>query len=110
MKKYVTISEDQQCEIHVYYYLGGMNYFTYKQEPRGIYVSIQPCKVTDRGGYNIIEYCPMNGAKFLLEELKRANAKKLAQWEECVAMYAEQLAKAYMENDRAEVRQLLCAM
>ena len=110
MKKYVTISEDQQCEIQVYYHLGGMNYFTYKQEPRGIYVSIQPCKFIERGGYTMVECCPMNGCKFLLEELKRANAKKLAQWEECVAMYAEQLAKAYIENDRAEVRQLRCAL
>lgn len=46
MKKYVTIKnpsrDHNKLKIELYYHLGGMNYFTYKTEERGYYISVTP--------------------------------------------------------------------
>lgn len=44
MKKYLSVQgNDVNClKIEVYYHLGGINYFTYKDEQRGYYLSISP--------------------------------------------------------------------
>lgn len=36
-------------EVSIYYSKGGMNYFTYRNEPRGYYFSIQPYLDSDLG-------------------------------------------------------------
>ena len=113
MKKYVTIDEQKgkQLEISVYYSLGGYNNFYGKQERRGIYVSLQPCFVTKHpGGYVSVQCVPMDGRKMLLQELKRANAKKLQVWEEAVSAIVEKIGEAYKNHNFNEVVALLTSI
>lgn len=65
-------------EIEVYYSLGGMNYFTGRNEPRGYYLSVTPAKRSEHS----ISYTSFTGTKILLKEVKRQSAKAEAEAEE----------------------------
>jgi len=56
----------------VYYSIGGMNYFTYKQEQRGYYISISP--VTRERGME--SYTAFSGSKACCLPAKRQSAKQ----------------------------------
>ena len=60
-------------DVEVYYSLGGMNYFTYREEPRGYWVSIQPINVD---GY-CTSFTAFSGIKCFLKEAKRFSQKVL---------------------------------
>lgn len=87
-RKYETYG-DQELEISLYYDLGGMNYFTYKEEPRGYYLSISPVEVerTEDGRIQSVTSIFGQGYKKLLVEVKRKSKKKeeeaLKMLEEC---------------------------
>ena len=69
-----------KCEL--YYSLGGMNYFTYKEERRGYYVSVSP--VEKRGCME--SYTAFTGVKTLVKPCNRksgkAEAEALTKYEE----------------------------
>lgn len=86
-KQYITIGE-QTYEEDVYYSLGGMNCYTYKQEPRGFYCSVTPVKVKKYDGYESVEYMAFSGTKSFLLEAKRfseSGAKK------AIALFDEEI-------------------
>ena len=91
MKKFIaTKTENVFVKVETYYSLGGMNYFTYKVEPRGYYLSITPVERVDHGGY-ITESCAaLSGYKMLLKEVKRKSKK--------AEMEAEQIAADGMQR------------
>ena len=64
-------------DIELYYSKGGMNYFTSKNEGRGIYLSVQP--VTRRE--NSYSYTAFSGIKQLVKEMARFNQKALDTFE-----------------------------
>ena len=80
MKKYVALKDNGQREnylkVETYYSLGGMNYFTYKQERRGYYISVCPVErwKTDTG-FMMEGYTAFTGIKRLLKEVTRKSAK-----------------------------------
>ena len=41
-KRYIHIEDNKYLKVQVYYDLGGMNYFTGKQESRGYYIMVKP--------------------------------------------------------------------
>lgn len=70
---YKSIKEGcTHIEASVYYSLGGMNYFTYKQEQRGYYISIVP--VTRERG--MISFTAFTGRKGCCLPAKRQSAKQ----------------------------------
>lgn len=77
MKKYEQIENSKtELKIHVYYHLGGMNYFTSKVDPRGYYVSITPVEIERKENGILIEsYSLFSGARMLLKETKRKSDK-----------------------------------
>lgn len=81
MKLYFPIKNPEEVNgcthltAEVYYDLGGMNYFTYKVEPRGYYMSMTPVEKVDRGGYVTESYTAFTGKKTLIKEVKRKSAK-----------------------------------
>jgi hypothetical protein len=77
MKKFEQINDDNYLKIHVYYHLGGMNYFTYKQEARGYYLSVTPVKLEQGNGYTTEVYSAFSGIKTLLLETKRKSDKAM---------------------------------
>lgn len=82
MKKSIALEtptrDANTLEIDVYYSLGGMNYFTGRNEPRGYYLSVTPAKRYK----NSTSYISFTGTKILLKEVKRQSAKAEAEAEE----------------------------
>lgn len=64
-------------EAEIHYSLGGVNYFTYKQEPRGYYFSLTP--FTDNGGSRT--YTAFSGVKTCVLPVSRKSQKKAAEAE-----------------------------
>lgn len=89
MKKYIAVNENDKKVTHIKcevdYSLGGINYFTYKQEPRGYYVHVSPVerKVEDYGGRRIVSegFMMFSGVKQLVKEVSRKSAKAEAEAE-----------------------------
>jgi hypothetical protein len=70
--------------VWVHYSKGGINYATYKQEARGIYVTFTPVKLERTGSGFISEsFTAFTGAKFVFEEATRLNSKRV------LAVYGE---------------------
>ena len=91
MKKFIaTKNENVFLKVEVYYNLGGMNYFTYKSEPRGYYLSVTPVERIDRGGYFVETQAAFSGYKTILKEVKRKSKKAETE--------AEQLAVKLMQS------------
>lgn len=64
--------------VWIYYAKGGINYATYKQEPRGIYVNITPVKLEKTGSGFISEsFMVFSGGKYLVEAATRLNRKRV---------------------------------
>lgn len=72
LNEYIDLVEPNKLKLEVYYSKGGMNYFNYKQEPRGYYGSVTPCKVYD----GMEQFTLGKGLKtFLLACDRRSNKK-----------------------------------
>ena len=71
-KEYLpTDKENTFLKIHVYYALGGMNYFTGKEERRGYYLLVTP---VERSGM-IETYSAFSGYKHFISSATRFNKK-----------------------------------
>ena len=91
MKKFIaTKTENVFVKVETYYNLGGMNYFTYKVELRGYYLSVTPVERINRGSYIMESYTAFSGYKMLLKEVKRKSKK--------AEMEAEQIAADEMQR------------
>lgn len=79
MKKYIELQQTTRNTTHLLielkYNLGGYNYFTYKQEPRGYYLSVSPVKLEQRDGYTLESYTAFTGTKYLVKEVTRKSEK-----------------------------------
>ena len=80
MKSFVVHSIDgsstvNTVEAEIYYSLGGVNYFTYKQEPRGYWFSLTP--FTDNGTSR--SYTSFSGVKTCVLPVSRKSQKKAAE-------------------------------
>lgn len=86
MKRFIaTKTENVFVKVETYYSLGGMNYFTYKVEPRGYYLSVTPVERVNRGSYITESYAALSGYKMLLKEVKRKSKKAEAEAEQIAA-------------------------
>ena len=99
--------EGEIVRVEVYYSKGGMNYWNYKQEPRGIYVSVSSLKV-ERGENFTTEAYTMgtSGAKLFVSELQRKTASKIQAVAEKVDAVVPQVAELFT-TDRQAAFQLL---
>lgn len=59
-------------EASIYYSLGGINYFTCRNEPRGYYFSLTPCE--KGGGWR--RYTAFSGVKTCVLECSRQSKKR----------------------------------
>lgn len=95
MKKYIEVKENPakvtHLKIELYYDLGGMNYFTYKTENRGYYLSVSPVtRGASTGGFISESYTAFTGIKQNIKQVTRKSAKAEAE--------AEKLAADAMDN------------
>lgn len=97
-----TNRENQYLKCKLYYSLGGMNYFTYKNEPRGYYVSVSPVERTTDYGFAMESYVAFSGYKKCVvtcaRKGKKAEAQALDAYEnakkEMMARFSELLENA----------------
>ena len=74
-KNYIPIVDNPNwnyMKVHIYYDLGGMNYFSSNVERRGIYMSITPVqRTTHSEGHTSEITTAYTGTKFLMQEVSR---------------------------------------
>ena len=74
MKKLLEVQDCKlanHLEVEVYYSLGGMNYFTGKNEGRGYYLSVTPVKI--EGGFRTVT--AFTGVRILVKAVSRKSDK-----------------------------------
>lgn len=75
------VKGDSHVTVSFYANDGGINYFTYRTEIKGYYVSVTPQTIENRGGYSTIRTTCFSGCKMPLKEIKRKSAKS---FESCI--------------------------
>jgi hypothetical protein len=68
------LGDYQVLDVDIHYSLGGINYFTGNTNPRGYYMSVTPCTITDHGGWSTrscVWFGKYSGVKTLLEPANR---------------------------------------
>lgn len=97
MKQYLAVKENKErfthLKVETYYNKGGMNYFTYKNEPRGYYLSVVPVERLDRGSYITESVMAFSGTKELVKEVTRKSDKAMREAEHI----AEQKKQSYID-------------
>lgn len=63
--------------IRLYYAMGGMNYWNYKVEPRGYFLSVTPEEREDTGTFTVRRTTLGSGYKSLVKEAARFSQKTL---------------------------------
>ena len=74
--KHVEV-DGKTYDIEVRYELGGMNYFSSRTEPRGIFLGVTPVEKSTSHGATWKSFTAFSGIKVLLQPLKRYNRNKL---------------------------------
>jgi uncharacterized ubiquitin-like protein YukD len=69
-------SHATHLKITLSYNLGGINYFTYKNEERGVYLGITPVTIENKGTHTMESFMVFSGVKELVLDMKRFNQKK----------------------------------
>lgn len=77
MKNYIHIKDTTFIKVEVYYNKGGMNYFTYRNEPRGYYLSVSPVERQEVGNCVTESFRAFSGVKRLVLEVKRKSDKAM---------------------------------
>ena len=97
-KEYIKMREaGKYLKVELYYSLGGINYFTYKNEPRGYYLSACPVERREYAPGLMMEgFTAFTGTKMLVEPCERkskgAEARALAKYDECKAQLMPEFA------------------
>lgn len=108
MKKYFEVADNSYGATHValsiYHFDGGYDYFAHKDEPRGIYISVQPCVYAEHEINGVVytqeQYVAWSGVKCLVEPLKRKNAKRLQSHIERLEPRCCELIELFLKNQR----------
>jgi hypothetical protein len=101
-------SEPNHIEVSIGYALGGMNYFTYKDDPRGYFLHLHPIRVRDWAvSFTMGAQGNEAGVKYLLLPARSYNRKKHAELAAKLLPHAEQLARWHFEGNRQATRDLI---
>ena len=112
MKKYIPIPGNEarvatHIKIEVRYLKGGLNYFTYKEEPRGVYVIVTPVEVKDQGGYEMESFTAFSGTKCCVKALKRKSEKAEQEVWAKIDPMCERIAKGFLAHSIIGVHSVL---
>lgn len=107
MKRYELVEGNTHLKIEVYYHKGGMNYFTYKQEARGYWLSVCPVELAKGNGHTMETYTAFSGSKLLMKEVKRKSDKAYTEALQLAAEKEQMLIERVLERHglkRSEVQ------
>lgn len=85
--------------VEVYYSLGGYNLFTYKQEPRGYYLSVSPVGRSERGGVVMESYRAFSGTKQLILPVNRQSPKRMTEALELAEQHKPRLIEYVLQKE-----------
>jgi len=68
---------EHYIKVEVYYSLGGLNYFNYRPEPRGFYLSVQPITIEKSHGVTWESFVGFSGVKHFIVPCAKYSPKKL---------------------------------
>ena len=88
-------SRATHLKAEIYYSLGGTNVFTYKNEPRGYYMSISPVTRENKGYCTMESYTAFSGLKQCVLTVTRKSQKKM---DEAIAYFEEHILE-FMQNN-----------
>lgn len=107
MKTYLKLKDNElkatHLKIETYYSLGGMNYFTYKIEERGYYLSVVP---VERGN-GMEGFVAFSGIKQLILPVKRQSKKAEEESEKLYKDYLDQLVNHVLEKNGLELEEAI---
>lgn len=101
MKQYLNVkgSSENKVRLEMRYNLGGINYATYKEEPRGYYLHVTPVKLEERGGWKSESCMMFSGYKQLVESVSRKSKSAEARAEKNAESVKQQIIdKVLAEN------------
>ena len=106
MKEYIPVKMQQigntkitHIRVETYYSLGGYNYFTYRQERRGYYISVAPVERSEYAPGVVMERTTcFSGYKALLKEVSRKSAKAEREAEAAAPQIREELIRRVMQD------------
>lgn len=105
MKTYLKLKDNglkaTHLKVETYYSLGGMNYFTYKNEERGYYLSVVP---VERGN-GMEGFVAFSGVKQLLYAVKRKSKKAEEEAEKLSASCLESLINHVLKKNNLELEE-----
>lgn len=114
IKTYLPFSKPgckyEELEIEVYYSLGGINYFSGNDSPRGYKLSLHPVTRHGMGTTRTLmtsSTAPDRGIAFHIEDTNRFSAKKLQQIEEKIKPLYEELKNLFQEDRVNEIFKLV---
>lgn len=102
MKKYLKVNPNGNKITHIKvetsYSLGGMNLFTYRNEPRGYYLHVSPVERSERYGCIMESFIAFSGIKKLLKGVSRKSAKAEREADEIAAREESELIRYICEK------------
>lgn len=89
--------------VEVYYSLGGYNLFTYKQEPRGYYLSVSPVGSLESGNTAVKSYRLFPGTKQLILPVNRQSPKRMTEALELAEQHKPKLIEYVLQKEGLEL-------
>lgn len=97
MKRLIENTENTYMKIETNYHIGGHNYFTGKQEARGIYVHFSNVEIEAKNGYTCEQSTPFSDSSFkmMFKPLKRKSQKQTMLVNEIICDNSDELFELY---------------
>jgi uncharacterized protein with von Willebrand factor type A (vWA) domain len=87
---------------------GGINYFNYKDEPRGVYFCVSAVKIEHRNGMTIESFMmgQNKGMKMLVRPLERKSAKQVAAMAQLISPKVADIVELFKTDPQAAMAQV----
>ena len=95
--------ENNFLKVELYYSLGGYNYFTYKEEPRGYYLSATPVEREEKYGCVMESVVAFSGIKQCIVPCSRQSKKREAEALEKMGGYKDELVAEVLAKNGLKV-------
>lgn len=107
MKKYIKVKANDKrvnnIKVEIKYSLGGINYATYRNEPRGYYLFVTPVELKDCGSYQTEMYSAFSGIKDCIKTVTRKSKKAEAEAERIAQTREKELINYVLAQNGLEL-------
>ena len=88
---------------------GGMNFFSYKNEQKGVEVSFSKKEIVEKDGYKSMTYSPMDNCNFrlLMYPYNRRSQKQIDRAKQYIDEIGDVLFELWINNKKQEIFELI---